>query len=390
MFPIQGEDASVDRASSGTGPRSSLRSSRRSRSRPRRGPPSTAPMGFRPNRPRATSTTLRRPSRRQYSPCPSTPRSRRTCRARSHQVQERRDERLGPPRDEADGQGLGRAHSVQRSRCRQDAVLHPGPRFGGRRRGQLRGPEASLRGPDPAGRYRQRSAAPSRARGPANLRREHAGAGARRARRGAGRTPRGARRNTSRRRRRPSVPAGRCPMRAGGSEPPGRSTFWHCRAAAKYLRPHVERGPGQRLGVLLHQRQRIGLSFTGRPRAQNSALVPGQAGTVSGGLHPGDVPILVAVDYALTPAILVGGRIGGACSTRTPGAAGRDGSPCLRIEAPLGGAGDLRVRRRAARRTRASRPRCSPPSGMAEFDGHTASIVSMSQKASKRPRSASR
>ena len=37
---------------------------------------------------------------------------------------------------------------------------------------------------------------------------------------------------------------------------------------------------------------------------------PGQAGQVAGGLHPGDLRALIAVDYALSPEILVGARVG--------------------------------------------------------------------------------
>ncbi len=117
--------------------------------------------------------------------------------------------------------------------------------------------------------------------------------------------------------------------------------------------------------------------------AQNAALVPGQAGTVSGGLHPGDVRVLVAVDYALTPAILVGGRIGGVLNTYPGGAAVTDhhayGSKFhweargtyVFGDAPLTHEGFA--------------PTVFASFGMAEFDGHVASIVSMSQKASSIP-----
>ena len=38
--------------------------------------------------------------------------------------------------------------------------------------------------------------------------------------------------------------------------------------------------------------------------AQNDALMPGEAGTVNGGLQIGDFRALVAVDYAFSPAVL--------------------------------------------------------------------------------------
>jgi hypothetical protein len=44
--------------------------------------------------------------------------------------------------------------------------------------------------------------------------------------------------------------------------------------------------------------------------AQNASLIAGQAGHTSGGLHPGDLRALLALDYALSDAILVGVRLG--------------------------------------------------------------------------------
>lgn len=43
---------------------------------------------------------------------------------------------------------------------------------------------------------------------------------------------------------------------------------------------------------------------------QNNALTPGYAGRSNGGLQRGDVRLMLAVDYALTENLLVGGRIG--------------------------------------------------------------------------------
>ena len=55
--------------------------------------------------------------------------------------------------------------------------------------------------------------------------------------------------------------------------------------------------------------------------AQNAALVPGQAGALDGGLRIGDVRALIAADYAVTSAILVGLRAGYVFNAY-PGAAG--------------------------------------------------------------------
>jgi hypothetical protein len=43
---------------------------------------------------------------------------------------------------------------------------------------------------------------------------------------------------------------------------------------------------------------------------QSRALVPGRSGNVRGGLQAGDIRVMVAVDYALGPAFLLGARIG--------------------------------------------------------------------------------
>jgi hypothetical protein len=117
--------------------------------------------------------------------------------------------------------------------------------------------------------------------------------------------------------------------------------------------------------------------------AQNSALIPGQAGTVPGGLHPGDVRVLVAVDYALTPSILVGGRIGGVLNTY-PGAA------AVTFHKAYGSKLDWEVRGTyvfgdAPLTREGFAPTVFASAGMAEFDGHVTSIVSMSQKAPNVP-----
>ena len=118
--------------------------------------------------------------------------------------------------------------------------------------------------------------------------------------------------------------------------------------------------------------------------AQNSSLAPGQAGQVSGGLHPGDLRALVAVDYALTPQVLIGGRLGYVLNAYpTGGAAVTDHhafGPRIHVEArgtyvfgdaPLAHEGFA--------------PTVFFSLGAAEFDGHVTSIVSMSQKSPNLP-----
>jgi hypothetical protein len=123
-----------------------------------------------------------------------------------------------------------------------------------------------------------------------------------------------------------------------------------------------------------------GSDFPTRANAgQNSSLIPGQSGTVGGGLHGGDVRILLAVDYALTSSILVGGRIGAALNTYPGSQAVKDhhafGS---KLDWELRGTyvfGDAPLTREGFA------PTVFAAAGMAEFDGHTASVVSMTSKA---------
>jgi hypothetical protein len=117
---------------------------------------------------------------------------------------------------------------------------------------------------------------------------------------------------------------------------------------------------------------------------QNSALAAGQAGQVAGGLRVGDLRALVAVDYALTPSVLVGGRLGYVVNSYPSGGAAvadhRAFGSRVHVEArgtyvfgddPLGHEGFA--------------PTVLLSLGVAEFDGHAASVVSMSQKASNVP-----
>ncbi len=114
---------------------------------------------------------------------------------------------------------------------------------------------------------------------------------------------------------------------------------------------------------------------------QNSALIPGQAGQVASGFHAGDLRALIAVDYAVSPEILVGGRIGYVLNSYPSGGAAvlehHAFGPKVHVEArgtyvfgdsPLAHEGFA--------------PTVFVSGGVAEFDGHATSIVSMSQKAS--------
>ena len=59
--------------------------------------------------------------------------------------------------------------------------------------------------------------------------------------------------------------------------------------------------------------------------AQNAALVPGRSGNIRGGLQIGDLRAMVAFDYALSPSLLVGARVGYVLNTYPGQAAVHDG-----------------------------------------------------------------
>jgi hypothetical protein len=117
--------------------------------------------------------------------------------------------------------------------------------------------------------------------------------------------------------------------------------------------------------------------------AQNASLIPGQAGGVSGGVHPGDVRGMLAVDYAVSPSFLAGVRLGIVGSTY-PGTAaitvGHAFSSRLHLEArvtylfgdaPLASLGFA--------------PMAFLATGAAEFDGHTTTFVTMQNIAGQQP-----
>jgi hypothetical protein len=118
--------------------------------------------------------------------------------------------------------------------------------------------------------------------------------------------------------------------------------------------------------------------------AQNASLLPGQAGAVSGGVHPGDVRGMFAVDYAVSSFFLAGVRLGIVGNTYPGSAAISDGhafsSPRLHLEArgtylfgdaPLASTGFS--------------PMAFVATGAAEFDGHTTAFVSMRNIVGQQP-----
>jgi hypothetical protein len=110
--------------------------------------------------------------------------------------------------------------------------------------------------------------------------------------------------------------------------------------------------------------------------AQNASLIAGQAGHTSGGVHPGDLRALLAIDYALSDAILVGVRLGYVLNAYPAGGAAvadhRAFGPHVHGEArvtyvfgdaPLTHAGFA--------------PTVFVGVGAAPFDGHVTSVASM-------------
>ncbi len=116
--------------------------------------------------------------------------------------------------------------------------------------------------------------------------------------------------------------------------------------------------------------------------AQNASLVPGQAGQVGGGLHPGDLRALVAVDYALSPEILVGARLGYVINSYPGADAAVNEHHAFGSKIHLEARGTY-VFGDAPLTHEGFAPTVFVSAGMAAFDGHVATIVSMSQKASQ-------
>jgi hypothetical protein len=117
--------------------------------------------------------------------------------------------------------------------------------------------------------------------------------------------------------------------------------------------------------------------------AQNKNLVKGEAGNVDGGLQLGDVRVMLTADYALTPSLMVGARLGYVLNAYTGQAAAKDGnawSSKLHLEArgtylfghqPLANVGVA--------------PMVLAGLGASEFDGHSTTVVSMNNLAGQQP-----
>jgi hypothetical protein len=109
---------------------------------------------------------------------------------------------------------------------------------------------------------------------------------------------------------------------------------------------------------------------------QNGALVAGQGGSVATGLQIGDVRAMLAVDYALSPAWLVGVRVGYVLNTYTGTAAVDDGRAYRRpLHAEV--RGTYLFGREPLTRIGFA-PMVFLGGGMSEFDGHVASSVVLS------------
>jgi hypothetical protein len=127
-----------------------------------------------------------------------------------------------------------------------------------------------------------------------------------------------------------------------------------------------------------------GTDFPSRSGVQQSSLlVPGHEGQSAGGLQGGDVRVLLNVDYALLPNLLVGGRVGYVANAYTGSAAVKDGRAAgfkFHVEGratylfgdnPLATVGFL--------------PMGFAGLGLAEFDGHSLTFVTQSNFAGQNP-----
>jgi hypothetical protein len=118
-------------------------------------------------------------------------------------------------------------------------------------------------------------------------------------------------------------------------------------------------------------------------REQNSLLVPGHAGQSLGGIQGGDVRVMLSVDYALLPNLLLGVRVGyvanaytGSAAVNDRRAAGSDFHGEGRLtylfgDEPLATVGLV--------------PMAFAGFGLAEVDGHSLSFVTLSNGAGQPP-----
>jgi hypothetical protein len=116
--------------------------------------------------------------------------------------------------------------------------------------------------------------------------------------------------------------------------------------------------------------------------AQNDALIPGQAGTLNGGLAAGDVRPMAAIDYALSPAWLIGARVGYVLNAYPSAGAAVTAHHAFgsRIHAEARGTyvfGDSPLSHEGFA------PTLFLSAGVAEFDGHLATYASWIQSPQK-------
>ena len=116
---------------------------------------------------------------------------------------------------------------------------------------------------------------------------------------------------------------------------------------------------------------------------ENAALVPGQAGRVGGGLQGGDIRVMLTADYAMRPNVLVGGRLGYVMNAYPGDAASKDGRAAgfrVHVEArgtylfgtdPLAHGGFA--------------PMAFAGAGLAEFDGHSGTVVTLDNAKGQQP-----
>jgi hypothetical protein len=120
-----------------------------------------------------------------------------------------------------------------------------------------------------------------------------------------------------------------------------------------------------------------GSDLPGRGASSKSlALVAGKAGQVGGGLQPGDVRAVIAADYALSPELLLGVRFGTILNSYpAEGAAVTDRrafGPKVHVEARV-----TYVVGDAPLAHEGFAPMVFAAAGISEFDGHTASVVTL-------------
>jgi hypothetical protein len=110
--------------------------------------------------------------------------------------------------------------------------------------------------------------------------------------------------------------------------------------------------------------------------AQNAALVPGSAGALAGGIAPGDLRAMIAVDYALTPSVLFGGRLGYVVNSYPTGGAAVTDHHAFGAKLHLEARGTYVFGDRPLSEIGFA-PTVFAGLGISEFDGHAASIVSL-------------